>query len=81
MLLHGINDDADSLTQLSERLFAAGVLPYYLHMPDKVRSTAHFDVADDTAQGLIRALQRRLPGYLVPKLVRELPQEPHKTLL
>jgi EF-P beta-lysylation protein EpmB len=81
VLLHGINDDADSLTQLSERLFAAGVLPYYLHMPDKVRSTAHFDVADDTAQGLIRALQRRLPGYLVPKLVRELPQEPHKTLL
>lgn len=81
VLLKGINDDADTLTQLSERLFAAGVLPYYLHMPDKVRSTAHFDVADDTAQALVRTLQSRLPGYLVPKLVREMPQEPNKTLL
>jgi len=81
VLLRGINDDADTLAQLSERLFAAGVLPYYLHMPDKVRSTAHFDVTDDAAHALVRTLQSRLPGYLVPKLVRELPQEPNKTLL
>src|SRR5690606_1912833 len=44
VLLRGINDSADTLCALSERLFAAGVLPYYLHMPDKVTGTAHFDV-------------------------------------
>jgi EF-P beta-lysylation protein EpmB len=81
VLLAGINDDAAILAQLSQRLFAAAVLPYYLHMPDKVTGTAHFDVDDDRAQALIRAMQAMLPGYLVPRLVRELPLEPNKTLL
>ncbi|MES2606452.1 MAG: EF-P beta-lysylation protein EpmB [Pseudomonadota bacterium] len=81
VLLADINDRADALIELSQRLFAAGVLPYYLHMLDKVSGAAHFDVASDKAQALIRAMQARLPGYLVPKLVRELPQEPNKTLL
>ena len=81
VLLRSINDDTETLITLSERLFAAGVLPYYLHMVDKVNGAAHFDVADDTAHALIKAMQARLPGYLVPKLVRELPQEPNKTLL
>jgi L-lysine 2,3-aminomutase len=81
VLLAGINDQAESLITLSERLFAAGVLPYYLHMLDKVSGAVHFEVSDDKAQALIRLMQARLPGYLVPKLVRELPQAPNKTLL
>jgi len=81
VLLAGINDDADTLTQLSQRLFAAGVLPYYLHMLDKVHGAAHFDVPDARARALVAVMQARLPGYLVPKLARELPQERHKILL
>ncbi|HUW52266.1 MAG TPA: EF-P beta-lysylation protein EpmB [Rhodanobacter sp.] len=71
VLLCGINDDADTLAGLSERLFAAGVLPYYLHQLDRVQGTAHFEVDDTRALALIEALRQRLPGYLVPKLVRE----------
>ncbi|MEO8810461.1 MAG: EF-P beta-lysylation protein EpmB [Rhodanobacter sp.] len=71
VLLRGINDDADVLVQLSERLFAAGVLPYYLHQLDRVAGAAHFEVSDARAQELHQALRTRLPGYLVPQLVRE----------
>ncbi|MBU6416101.1 MAG: EF-P beta-lysylation protein EpmB [Xanthomonadaceae bacterium] len=73
VLLRGVNDDADALTRLSERLFACGVLPYYLHQLDRVRGTSHFEVADARARGLVDSLRARLPGYLVPRLVRELP--------
>ncbi|WP_266169647.1 EF-P beta-lysylation protein EpmB [Dyella subtropica] len=71
VLLRGINDDAETLEALSERLFAAGVLPYYLHQLDRVQGAAHFEVSDERALELLDALRRRLPGYLVPKLVRE----------
>ncbi len=71
VLLRGINDDAAILADLSERLFAAGVLPYYLHQLDRVQGTAHFEVSDSTALELQEALRARLPGYLVPRLVRE----------
>ncbi|MFC5526481.1 EF-P beta-lysylation protein EpmB [Rhodanobacter ginsengisoli] len=71
VLLRGINDDAGTLAELSERLFAAGVLPYYLHQLDRVRGTAHFEVDDSGALALMDTLRARLPGYLVPKLVRE----------
>ena len=71
VLLRGINDDAETLIALSERTFAAGVLPYYLHQLDRVQGAAHFEVADAHALALIDALRSRLPGYLVPKLVRE----------
>ena len=73
VLLSGVNDDADTLVELSERLFGAGVLPYYLHMPDAVAGTAHFDVSQRRAVALHRQLLTRLPGYLVPRLVREVP--------
>lgn len=73
VLLRGINDDAETLAQLSEALFAAGVLPYYLHLPDAVAGTAHFDVPAARALALHRELAARLPGYLVPRLVREVP--------
>ncbi|HET7611067.1 MAG TPA: EF-P beta-lysylation protein EpmB [Rhodanobacteraceae bacterium] len=75
VLLRGVNDDAGVLAGLSERLFAMGVLPYYLHQLDRVRGTAHFEVADARARDLLEALRDRLPGYLVPRLVREVPGE------
>jgi EF-P beta-lysylation protein EpmB len=75
VLLRGVNDDADALTGLSERLFTCGVLPYYLHQLDRVRGTAHFEVPDARARALVDSLRARLPGYLVPRLVRELPGE------
>jgi EF-P beta-lysylation protein EpmB len=78
VLLRGVNDDADALVELSERLFAFGVLPYYLHQLDRVRGTAHFEVDDARARDLAGTLRARLPGYLVPKLVREVPGETGK---
>ncbi|WP_109125561.1 EF-P beta-lysylation protein EpmB [Dyella sp. C11] len=78
VLLRGINDDAETLTALSERLFAAGVLPYYLHQLDRVQGAAHFEVDDARALALVDAVRQRLPGYLVPKLVREVGGEPSK---
>ncbi|HEX5208512.1 MAG TPA: EF-P beta-lysylation protein EpmB [Steroidobacteraceae bacterium] len=71
VLLAGINDDVAVLALLSRRLFDAGVLPYYLHALDRVRGAAHFAVADERAQALAGQLAARLPGYLVPRLVRE----------
>jgi EF-P beta-lysylation protein EpmB len=73
VLLKGVNDRPGSLAELSEALFAAGVLPYYLHMLDKVTGTAHFEVSDDRARRIMSALADHLPGYLVPRLVREIP--------
>lgn len=81
VLMRGVNDEADALAALSEALFAAGVLPYYLHQLDRVQGTAHFEVSDAEARALRAALEARLPGYLVPKLVREIAGEPGKTPL
>jgi EF-P beta-lysylation protein EpmB len=81
VLLHGINDNPDALADLSERLFDFGVLPYYLHQLDRVRGAAHFEVADERARELAEAMHSRLPGYLVPRLVREIPGHPGKTPL
>jgi EF-P beta-lysylation protein EpmB len=69
--LRGVNDDVDALAALSERGFAAGVLPYYLHQLDRVAGAAHFEVDDTRARTLHAALAARLSGYLVPRLVRE----------
>ncbi len=73
VLLRGVNDDVATLASLSETLFEAGALPYYLHMLDRVRGAAHFEVAEAAAQALMGQLAAQLPGYLVPRLVRELP--------
>jgi len=78
VLLRGINDDEPTLAALSERLIAAGVLPYYLHQLDRVQGAAHFEVDDARARTLIEGLRHRLPGYLVPKLVREVGGEASK---
>ncbi|WP_339867008.1 EF-P beta-lysylation protein EpmB [Pseudohongiella nitratireducens] len=81
VLLKGINDNVDALEALSESLSAAGVLPYYLHMLDRVQGVAHFNVSDDRAFALMDKLKARLPGFLVPSLVREEPGETSKTRL
>jgi EF-P beta-lysylation protein EpmB len=79
VLLAGINDDAETLADLSTALFEAGVLPYYLHVLDRVQGAAHFDVPNERALQLHAELTARLPGYLVPRLVREVPGASSKT--
>lgn len=81
VLLRGINDSVEAQQQLSETLFRSGVLPYYLFVLDPVAGAAHFDVPDAEARQLVGELQTRLPGYLVPRLAREIPGRPSKTLL
>jgi EF-P beta-lysylation protein EpmB len=79
VLLAGVNDSAEALAQLSEALFQAGVLPYYLHVLDRVQGAAHFDVEEARAVGMYEELIALLPGYLVPRLVREVPGASAKT--
>ena len=79
VLLKGVNNNAGTLEKLSRRLFEQGVLPYYLHQLDHANGVAHFEVSDETAKELIEEIRTRLPGYLVPKLVREIAGEKSKT--
>lgn len=81
VLLRGVNDTADVLVELSERLIDLGVMPYYLHQLDRVRGAAHFEAPEETGRALIAELRRRLPGYAVPKYVREIAGQPFKTPL
>jgi EF-P beta-lysylation protein EpmB len=81
VLLRDINDNVATLAALSESLFAAGVMPYYLHVLDKVQGAQHFDMSLATAQSLHAEMAAVLPGYLVPRLVQEEPGKPAKTTL
>ncbi len=81
VLLKGVNDNVEALDGLSVTLFDQGVLPYYLHLLDKANGTAHFDIPEKTALALYQELRRRLPGYLVPRLVREMVGVPYKVNL
>lgn len=81
VLLRGVNDSVATLQALSERLVEIGVVPYYLHLLDRVRGAAGFEVGDDEALALHRALREKLPGYAVPRLAREIPGERSKTWL
>ncbi|CCJ90031.1 Lysine 2,3-aminomutase [Cronobacter turicensis 564] len=81
VLLKGVNDNATTLAALSNALFDAGVMPYYLHVLDKVQGAAHFMVSDDEARAIMRELLSQVSGYLVPKLAREIGGEPSKTPL
>jgi EF-P beta-lysylation protein EpmB len=81
VLLCGVNDNVETLKSLSKKLFSQGVLPYYLHLPDEVAGTAHFDVSIERAKQIYLDLQAQLPGYLVPKLVKEIPGQKSKTRL
>ena len=79
VLLAGVNDDVETLRLLGERLLGCGIVPYYLHLLDRVAGAAHFEVAEHEAVALVKALRQRVPGYLVPKLVRERAGELSKT--
>ncbi|KAJ9434453.1 EF-P beta-lysylation protein EpmB [Candidatus Pantoea symbiotica] len=81
VLLRDVNDDAQTLADLSNALFDAGILPYYLHVLDKVQGAAHFFVSDEEARVLVRQLLAMVSGYMVPKLAREIGGEPSKTPL
>lgn len=81
VLLKGINDDSQTLIDLSKRLLAAGVMPYYLHQLDQVIGAAHFEVPEETGTQLIAEMRAALPGFAVPRYVREIPGEPNKTVL
>jgi EF-P beta-lysylation protein EpmB len=71
VLLADINNSIEAQIALCQRLFAAGIIPYYLHLLDKVQGAAHFDAPENEAKALLRAMTVALPGYMVPKLVRE----------
>jgi EF-P beta-lysylation protein EpmB len=78
VLLRGVNDDMDSLVRLSERLIDCNVIPYYLHQLDPVSGAAHFHVPVEEGIQLIKRLRARLPGYMVPQFVQEIPGDFHK---
>lgn len=78
VLLHGINDSSDILINLSKKLFDYGILPYYIHLLDPVSGSAHFQVSQEKASRLINDIRNTLPGYLVPKMVKEIPGMKHK---
>lgn len=80
VMLKGINDNAQTLKALSDKLFEVGILPYYLHLFDKVSGASHFYIEDEQAVEIYRELQKITSGYLVPKLAREVAKEPNKTL-
>jgi len=79
VLLASINDSPEVLCQLSDDLFGVGIQPYYLHLPDKVLGTGHFNVTEDRALKIYEKMLARLPGYLLPKLVKEIPGRQSKS--
>ena len=81
VLLKGVNNSAQVLVNLSYRLFDAGILPYYLHVLDKVKGAHHFDLSAEEINLIYKDVLANLPGYLVPKLVREIAGEKNKTPL
>ena len=81
VLLRGVNDNAQTLADLSNALFDASVMPYYLHVLDRVQGAAHFMVSDEEARQIMRELLTLVSGYMVPKLAREIGGEPSKTPL
>lgn len=81
VLLKGVNDSAQVLIELSEQLFNHHLLPYYLHVLDRVQGAQHFDLDNAEVYALYQQMLAQLPGYLVPKLVREEAGQPHKTPL
>ncbi len=81
VLLKGVNDNLETLTTLCWSLFQSGILPYYIHLLDSVAGAQHFDVSIEQAQQLEQALMAELPGYCVPKFVKEIPGKPSKILL
>ena len=81
VLLKGVNNDPATLRSLFELAYAHGILPYYLHIPDRAAGTGHFQVTLREARAIFAELQSTLPGYLVPRLVQERTGHSCKTLI
>lgn len=81
VILKDVNDSIDTQVELNESLFDHGILPYYLHLLDKVQGAAHFAVDDDTITDIYQGMQEQLPGYLLPKLTTEIPGVLHKVII
>jgi EF-P beta-lysylation protein EpmB len=81
VLLRGINDDVQTLKNLFEILVGQGIMPYYLHQLDRVQGAAHFEVTEEEGKLLMNQLNALLPGYAIPKYVREIPNQPSKSLI
>lgn len=81
VLLKGVNNDPATLRTLFELAYAHGILPYYLHLPDRATGTSHFQVPLSEAQAIFAKLQTTLPGYLLPRLVQERAGQSCKTLI
>jgi EF-P beta-lysylation protein EpmB len=81
VLLRQVNDSAETLIDLSQRLHDSGVMPYYLHLLDKTRGAMHFEVSQSEAVLIMSEMRARLPGYLIPRLVREQAGEKSKTAI
>lgn len=81
VLLRGINDDVEALAELYERLVDLRIMPYYLHQLDRVAGAAHFEVPEEEGLRLIEQLRARLPGYAVPRYVREIAGAANKVVL
>ncbi|MBU2925059.1 EF-P beta-lysylation protein EpmB [Colwellia sp. 1_MG-2023] len=79
VLLNGVNDKSDTLIALSEKMFDIGIIPYYLHLFDPVQGAAHFDVTEKKAVKIVNEMLASLPGFLMPKLVREIAGQTNKT--
>lgn len=80
VLLKGINDTVEAQVALSEAVFKAGLLPYYMFTLDPVEGAAHFDISIEQAQRLMGKVAAELPGYLVPRLAKEIPGKDAKTV-
>lgn len=81
VFLAGVNDDAATLIALSERLLDCHILPYYLHSLDPIAGSAHFDLSLEKQRAIYTIMQEQLPGFLVPKWIKEVPGEKHKTIM
>jgi EF-P beta-lysylation protein EpmB len=81
VLLAGVNDSVEAQVALAERLIDLRIVPYYLHQLDRVTGASHFEVPIETGQQIIRALRERLPGYMVPRYVAEVPGVGSKTII
>ena len=81
VFLAGVNDHAETLINLSEALFASHILPYYLHSLDPVAGSAHFEISLEKKHALYTIMQEQLPGFLVPKWVKEMPGKKHKIMI
>lgn len=79
VLLRGVNDSVRTLEELSHKLFASDIIPYYLHQLDKVQGAAHFDLSLQDSSRIYKQLRTRLPGYLLPGLVEEVSGRSSKT--